>query len=111
MFEVGFTELLLIFALSLILSIASSSIDAARRGRVMGMVGGGIMLGVALGAPLGGVLARHGVYLPLQVGAVLALTAALLAALLPREPGSQGEARPGGSAIWTALRPTRSPAS
>jgi len=95
-----------IFALSLLLSIASQSIDDARRGRVMGMVGGGIMLGVALGAPLGGVLGRANPLLPLQVGALLALAAALGAALLLRrsEPVAPGEGRPGAGAIAAALR-------
>jgi MFS family permease len=98
-----------IFALSLVLSIASQSIDDARRGRVMGMVGGGIMLGVALGAPLGGLLGRSSALLPLQCGALLALAAALLAALTLRER-SGGEAaaaeRPGARAIGEALRAT-----
>jgi MFS family permease len=104
-----------IFALSLVLSIASQSIDDARRGRVMGMVGGGIMLGVALGAPLGGVLGRTSALLPLQCGALLALAAALLAALALQErpagePGAAGEPaatqRPGARAIAAALRAT-----
>jgi MFS family permease len=93
-----------ILALSMILSIASSSIDDARRGRLMGMVGGGIMLGVALGAPLGGVLGREDELLPLRVGAGLALGAALVAALAVREPEAVAEARPGGRAIADALR-------
>jgi MFS family permease len=95
-----------IFALSLLLSIASQSIDDARRGRVMGMTGGGIMLGVALGAPLGGVLGRTDPYLPLHVAALLALGAALGAALLLRDRGETGagEERPGARAIGAALR-------
>jgi MFS family permease len=93
-----------IFALSLILSIASHSIDDARRGRVMGMVGGGIMLGVALGAPLGGVLGRRSALLPLEVGALLALGAALLAGIAVRERDSHTETRPGARAIADALR-------
>ena len=97
-----------IFALSLLLAIASSSIDDARRGRVMGLVGGGIMLGVALGAPLGGFLGRRSALLPLQVAALLALAAALLAALALRDGSAarpHGE-RPGVGAIAAALRAT-----
>jgi MFS family permease len=104
-----------IFALSLLLALASQSIDDARRGRVMGMVGGSIMLGVALGAPLGGVLGRHGALLPLQCAAGIALLAAALAAFTLREtvPAPDGSARgeaerPGLRAIATALRATPS---
>jgi MFS family permease len=96
-----------IFALSLLLAIASSSIDAARRGRVMGMTGGGIMLGVALGAPLGGFLGRSDPLLPLEVGAALALAAAAIAALgLVDRSAEPVEERPGAGAILEAIRAT-----
>jgi MFS family permease len=97
-----------IFALSLLLAIAAQSIDDARRGRVMGLVGGGIMLGVALGAPLGGFLGRSSALLPLQCAALLALAAALLAAFTLRDasPADVREERPGARAIAAALRAT-----
>jgi len=100
-----------IFALSLLLAIASQSVDPARRGRVMGMVGAGIMLGVALGAPLGGVLGRANALRPLLYGAGLALVAALVAAAALRDPAAAGdsaERRPGLREIAAAVR--RSPA-
>jgi MFS family permease len=96
-----------IFALSLLLAIASQSVDDARRGRVMGLVGAGIMLGVALGAPLGGVLGRSGPLLPLQYGAALALAAAGLAAVVLRDRpvrAAAAERRPGLGEIAAAVR-------
>jgi predicted MFS family arabinose efflux permease len=69
-----------ITALSLLLSLASDRAPAGRRGRTMGVMGGGLSLGVALGAPLGGVLGRQDALLPLQVGAGILLGAAALAA-------------------------------
>ena len=57
-----------IVALSLLLAIASNARAPERRGRVMGLTGGGIMLGVALGAPLGGVLGREDPLAPPLLG-------------------------------------------
>ncbi|MGI9591293.1 MAG: MFS transporter [Myxococcota bacterium] len=93
-----------IFALSLLLALASASQPDARRGRVMGMVGGGITLGVAVGAALGGFLGRDDPLRPLQVGAAIAAAAAVLSGGLLREPGGEGEERPGLARILAALR-------
>jgi len=95
-----------IFALSLLLSIASSTGSSERRGLVMGMTGAGMMLGVALGAPIGGVLGRADVLRPLFVGAGLLTAAAGLAAATLREPEA-ALARPGLAAIAAAIRANR----
>ena len=93
-----------IFALSLLLSVASGSAPAERRGRIMGLVGGGIMLGVALGAPLGGLLGRGGPLVPLRAGAGLALLAAVVCALALPRVDRGGESSSGARAIVRALR-------
>jgi MFS family permease len=77
-----------IFALSLLLALASSSQPAERRGRVMGMVGGGITLGVAVGAMLGGFLGRSGPLTPLRLA----------------NAGDEEVERPGLARIAAALR-------
>lgn len=92
-----------IAALSLLLSIASHARGPEQRGRVMGLVGGGIMLGVALGAPLGGVIGRSDPLQPLRVGSVLVLAAAGIAALALRETRG-GESRRSLREIAAALR-------
>jgi len=96
-----------IFALSLLLSIASSTGGSEGRGRVMGMTGAGMMLGVALGAPIGGVLGRTDVLRPLFAGAALLAMAAPLALAALREP-DEIEERPGLAAIGRAIRENRS---
>lgn len=58
-----------IAALSMLLSIASTSVSAEHRGRALGLVGAGLLLGVALGAPLGGWLGRSDPLTPLLAGA------------------------------------------
>jgi MFS family permease len=78
-----------ITALSILLVHASRALPPDRRGRAMGIAGGCIMLGIAFGAPLGGVLGRSSVLLPLQVGAALALGAAVLAALFTHSEGGE----------------------
>ncbi len=93
-----------ILALSMLLSLASSAAPAERRGRVMGLVGGGMLLGVAVGAPLGGVLGRAGPLVPLEAGAALAAAAALLAAVALREHDGTAEARPGLREILRLVR-------
>lgn len=93
-----------IFSLSLLLALASASQPDARRGRVMGMVGGGITLGVAVGAALGGFLGRDDPLRPLQVGAAVAAAAALVSWLVLRESGGAAEERPGLGRILAALR-------
>ncbi|MEZ4278845.1 MAG: MFS transporter [Myxococcota bacterium] len=87
-----------IFALSLLLGVASGLGDPARRGVVLGITGAGMMLGVALGAPIGGALGRVDVLRPLQAGAGLLVGAALLASIVLREPRGV-EQRPGLAAI------------
>ena len=93
-----------IFALSLLLSVASGYAPPERRGRIMGLVGGGIMLGVALGAPIGGLLGRGGPLVPLQAAAVLALGAAAVSALVLPRVDARGESGSDARAIVLALR-------
>lgn len=92
-----------ITALSLLLTLASQAFPVAHRGRVMGLVGGSMMLGIALGAPLGGVLGRQGPLFPLQVGAGLLALAAIAARPLVRETGGRSE-RPAFRDIVATLR-------
>ena len=92
-----------ITALSVLLTLASHALPAARRGRAMGLVGGGMMLGIALGAPLGGMLGRGGALVPLQVGALILVAAAVAAIFAVREVTSHDE-RPGFRDIAAALR-------
>jgi MFS family permease len=95
-----------IAALSLLLSLAAGARPTAQRGRVMGIVGGGIMLGVAIGAPIGGALGREDVLLPLLVGAVLLVGAAALAAAVLEETDVPSE-RASFGRILAALRANR----
>ncbi len=76
-----------ITALSLVLAVAASGAPPGKRGRIMGMVGGGITLGVALGAPLGGILGRDDPQRPLVIGSAVLVTAAVLATFLVVEKG------------------------
>jgi len=92
-----------ITALSLLLGLASQARPPEQRGRVMGLVGGGITLGVALGAPIGGALGRDDPLVTLQAGSALVAVAALCAAAALRETGP-GEARPDLRSIAAALR-------
>lgn len=98
-----------IFALSLVLAHASALASDRQRGRVMGMVGAGLLLGVALGAPLGGALGRLGPLGVLRTGTVLlVLTAGFAAAVMgggsSRAPaGHGGHERPGLREIVTTL--------
>ncbi len=82
-----------IFALSLLFDLAAGARPEAQRGRVMGVVGGGLTLGIAIGAPVGGVVGADDPLVPLRVGAVLLVVAAAAAAALLRETGER-EARP-----------------
>ncbi|MBK8099722.1 MAG: MFS transporter [Planctomycetes bacterium] len=70
-----------IAALTLLMALCA---DAAgeRRGRAMGMVGGGLTLGVATGAALGGILGKHDPTATLQIGAAVLAAAALLAVVV-----------------------------
>jgi len=95
-----------ITALSLLLGLASHATGPGRRGRVMGIVGGGITLGVAIGAPIGGVLGRSDPLVPLYVGSALVVAAAGLASRVLRE--TAGEAtRPSLAAIARAVAEDR----
>jgi len=91
-----------IAALSLLLGVAAHCRPRAERGRVMGVVGGGITLGVAVGAALGGATGSRDPLAPIRLGSLLLAGAALLAALALRETPGAGE-RPGFRAIAAAL--------
>ncbi len=93
-----------IFALSQLLALASSCRPGPQRGRVMGAVGGGLLLGVALGAPLGGVVGDADPIRPLYLGGGVALVAGVLAAVLLRETAAAGEDRPGAREILGLVR-------
>lgn len=95
-----------IFALSLLLSIASSLGGVQGRGVTMGITGAGMMFGVAIGAPLGGLLGRADMLRPLQVGAALLVSAAALAAVSLLDP-RDARARPGLAAIARTIRAHR----
>ncbi len=96
-----------IFALSLLMGLASSARPPAQRGTTLGITGAGLLFGVALGAPLGGQLGKHDPVLPLYVGAAVVASAALLAPLLLRETQARGEQRPGLVEIAALLRANR----
>jgi MFS family permease len=93
-----------IFALSLVLALASTSQPEERRGRVMGMVGGGITLGVAVGAVLGGFLGGTDPAIPLRVGAAVACVGALIAWRLDSGGDGGREERPSLARILAELR-------
>jgi MFS family permease len=80
-----------IAALSLLLGLAAHARPAAERGRVMGVVGGGLTLGVALGAMLGGLLGGRDPLAPIRLGVGALLLAAGIAAAVLRETGGAGE--------------------
>ena len=96
-----------ILALSLLLSLASGARGPKQRGRVLGVVGGAMMLGVGVGAPIGGAAGRDDPLAPLGLAAVLAGVAALLAAAVLREHGAAGGARPGWREIAALVRQRR----
>ena len=93
-----------IFALSLLLGLASGARPEAQRGGVMGTTGTGLLLGVALGAPLGGRLGQSDPLVPLYVGAAVVAVAAALALLLLRETAGRERERPGLREISRLLR-------
>jgi MFS family permease len=92
-----------ITALSTLLGIASGARPEAERGRVMGLVGSGIMLGVALGAPIGGAIGRADPLVPLYAGSALVAMAAVVAWLVLEESRDERE-RPSLREIVAALR-------
>ena len=93
-----------IFALSLLLALASASQTAERRGRVMGIVGGGITLGVAVGAMLGGLLGGADPLRPLRFGAAIAGVGAVVSWWLLADVDREGGERPRIDQIVAALR-------
>ncbi len=82
-----------IVALSLLLGLAANARGPEQRGRVMGLVGGGITLGVAIGAPIGGAIGAADPLVPLYAGSAIVLAASLLATVVLRET-APSEARP-----------------
>jgi MFS family permease len=83
-----------IFALSLLMGLASGARPEAQRGLVMGATGSGLLLGVASGAPLGGRLGHVDPFVPLYVGAAVVALGAVLAPLLLRETEGREAERP-----------------
>jgi MFS family permease len=82
-----------ITALSVLMALAVDGAGPERRGRVLGLLGGGLTLGVTLGASLGGLLGRDDHLRPLYVGAAVSLCAAVFAAVALREV-PRAETRP-----------------
>jgi MFS family permease len=95
-----------IAALSLLLSLAASGQPTGRRGRVMGLVGGGLTLGVAIGAPIGGAIGSENPLVPLYAGAAIVLVAALLARAVLVDVKGEGE-RPSFGQIVRGIRENR----
>lgn len=93
-----------IFALSLLLGLASGARPETQRGLVMGATGAGLLLGVASGAPLGGRLGHHDPLVPLYVGAAVVALAAVLSLVLLRETAGRERARPGIGEIARLVR-------
>ena len=92
-----------IAALSTLLGIAGRARPESQRGRVMGLVGGGITLGVAIGAPIGGVIGRENPLIPLYAGSALVALAAMVAWRALKEPHGGAE-RASAAEISSALR-------
>jgi MFS family permease len=83
-----------IIALSTAMALAADWAPADRRGRMMGMVGGIMMLGTACGSPLGGRIGQHDPLLVFRLGAGFALAAAFITwFVLSEAPGRQRTAR------------------
>jgi MFS family permease len=94
-----------IFALSLLLALAAESRGDERRGRAMGIAGGGLLLGVAIGAPIGGLLGGSaGPMATLYAGAGVLVLAAAAASAVLIEPSGAAVERPGLGRILGALR-------
>lgn len=61
--------------------------DQKRRGRFMGIMGGGLIFGISIGAPIGGYVSREmGIRAPLMVAGVLFLLLAVGSLFLPEAP-------------------------
>lgn len=97
-----------ISALSMLLSIASTSVAPTHRGRALGLVGAGLLLGVALGAPLGGWLGQTDPLQPLLAGGFLMLISVVFARYLLRDSTSHedsGQARVAGLLVALKSEP------
>jgi MFS family permease len=92
-----------IVALSLLLGLAAGARGPEQRGRVMGLVGGGITLGVAIGAPIGGAIGSSDPLVPLYAGSAIVLAASVLASVVLRE-STASETRPSLGEIVRTLR-------
>lgn len=95
-----------IVALSLLLSLATHARAEAERGRVMGLMGGGITFGVAMGAPLGGAIGGSDPLLTLHAASIVVSLAAIIAWFLLEETHG-GDTRPSLRQIVAALRENR----
>jgi MFS family permease len=93
-----------IFALSLLLGLASSARPLEQRGLVMGVTGAGMLLGVAAGAPIGGILGREDPTRPLVIGICVLMIAAVLARMALRETLQPSARRPGWREIAQTVR-------
>jgi len=96
-----------IAGLSMLLSLASTSVPADRRGRALGLVGAGLLLGVAVGAPLGGAIGAGHPERALAAGGGVVLAAAVLALVLLRETVADAEPRATRAGLLLALREER----
>ena len=96
-----------IAALSMLLSLASTSLREEQRGRAMGVVGAGLLLGVALGAPIGGFLGREDPLRPIFLGGFVLLAAAALVATTLRESARPGERQSSVRDLVASLRASR----
>jgi MFS family permease len=93
-----------IAALSMLLSLASTSVGEGQRGRALGLVGAGLLLGVAIGAPVGGLLGRDDPTRTLWAGGVVVLAAAALAGLVLRDEDRPDQDRATAAGLRVALR-------
>lgn len=93
-----------ITALSMLMSLASTSVPEAQRGRALGLVGAGLLLGVAVGAPIGGAIGATDPLRPLLVGGFVMGLAAALAAMVLRDDETGREERPATAGLRVALR-------
>jgi MFS family permease len=88
-----------ILAVSTLMALASDWADARRRGRMMGTIGATLIFGTACGAPLGGRIGGIAPMAVLHLGAVIALTAAVVAWLGVRDADTRHRL-----ASWRAAR-------
>lgn len=93
-----------ITALSMLLSLASTSVRDAHRGRAMGLVGAGLLLGVAIGAPIGGIVGSGQPDRTLWLGGLIALLAAGLSVVVLRDSDSVDRERWLASSLFAAIR-------